>query len=541
MTRIPGRKSKGVAGILAGVILFAILFTAGMSFFLFQIATNHQYDQASQYSQKFQASKTTQLLSIATYPPQGKASSGTKLSAVLTNVGGNSSTIVQFFVRNQTGQVLCINPPLGSYPSCFTRIVGGSSSVNVLPSSFSMGIGGSVNITSSLASNNAGLKGCNVATVCSVNIVTSLGGVFTGSFPLPNALGVTITTTLSSTSIAPGQSVFDTAILTGASTNAGGSVTYSYFDDGDCGASGPPFTKSSLAASAVTNGVVPNSIPVPFASQGQYSWQAYYSGDKAHGDPSALSACEPLSVSQPGVCVPAPGTVCFATVAQGIGSIAFDFNSFKWYSAGACQTWGTNTLGQAPQNSCTLKDGLSSPFAVKGGSLAYTISQTGMSNSGTNLFFSVNITNADPQKRIIVLDQFTQLWFSWFCPEVLGGNGPCAPGPHGQIATTYYGLVNMTGPYFTGKGGPNERNPSLTVLPRVTLNYGQNATLFFGMQENFAGTVPGIPLCGFSVSIPYTSQITPVFIFFHGTLSGTSFGEDFPLASTLWTNIGSSC
>jgi hypothetical protein len=145
----------------------------------------------------------------------------------------------------------------------------------------------------------------------------------------------------------------------------------------------------------------------------------------------------------------------------------------------------------------------------------------------------MNITNADPQSRTIVLDQFTQVWFSWFCPEVIGSNGPCSPGPHGQAATANYGLVNMTTPY--------PRNPSTTVQPGVAIKFKQTATLFFGMQQAVSGIVPGIPLCGFSGSVGFSSQITPMFIFFHGTLGGNAYGQDFPLAAVLWTNIGGSC
>src|SRR5690242_20919861 len=54
---------------------------------------------------------------------------------------------------------------------------------------------------------------------------------------------------------------------------------------------------------------------------------------------------------------------CSSFVSEGLGYISFDFNSFKWYSAGACAPQGPSsgtlaTVGQAPKSSCTLKDGL---------------------------------------------------------------------------------------------------------------------------------------------------------------------------------------
>jgi hypothetical protein len=400
-----------------------------------------------------------------------------------------------------------------------------------------MGLGSTVNITTSYASNNAALAGCSTAASCSINLVTALGNVFTGSFPLPNPTGVSVTTSLNATSIAPGKHAMDTALLAGETSNAGGTVTYSWFNDGTCGALGG--TKTSLPVVTVTNGVVPNSKPQNFSTTGFYSFQAVYSGDT--NNPGATSACEPLNVNAPGQCVTnlniSPPVICSATVAQGLGSLAFDFDSFKWYSSGACSPQGPPALvviGQNPKSSCVLKDGLAGLWGtngVKNGPRAYTISQSGMTNAGSNLWFSINVTNADPQQRTLVVDQYTQIWFSWFCPEVIGSNGPCAPGPHGQIGTSFYGLVNVA----TGTG------TSSTALPTTTIVYGKTATIFFGLQDSDAGSLPGIPLCGFSGQVPFSSQITPVFLFFHGTVGGLEWGMDFPLASTLWTNIGSSC
>lgn len=530
----PSGKKRAVAGILAAVILFAMIFTAGLSFFLYQQVLSHNYDVASHQKQSILVSRTNQQLTIKSHPVQGASSAGTKLSAVLTNVGGNSSTIVQFFVRDQTGNLVCLSPAIGSVASCSTALVS-STNVNVLPSNFSMNIGSSVNMTTGYASNNAAFTNCSAVAVCSINLVTAVGSVFSGSFPLANPFGVSITTTLNATSIAPGHHVLDTALLAGSTANAGGTVTYNWYNDGACGVLGGTKTPL-LPAVVVTNAMVPNSKPQNFSTAGYYSFQAVYSGDV--NNPGATSACEPLNVNTPGQCVTnlsiSPPVICQATVAQGLGSLAFDFDSFKWYSSGACSPQGPVPLvviGQNPKSVCTLKDGLAGAWGtngVKNGPRAYTISQTNMTNAGSNLWFSINVTNADPAQRTLVVDQYTQLWFSWFCPEVVGSNGPCAPGPHGQIGTSFYGLVNVA----TATG------TSSTALPTVTILYGKSTTIFFGLQDSDAGALPGIPLCGFSGSIPFSSQITPVFLFFHGTVGGLQWGMDFPLASTLWTNIG---
>jgi len=531
---------------------------------------------------------------------------------MIVNVGSNSSTIVQFFIRDQAGKIVCLSPVIGTVPSCSTALVS-STNVNVLPSTFSMGIGANDNLTTGYASNNAALTSCSVTAICSIGLVTQIGNVFVGSFPGANANGVSITTALNASTIAPGHHTMDTALLSGQTSNAGGSVTYSWFSDATCGALGG--SKTSLAPVTVTNGVVPNSPIIAFPSASYYSYQAVYSGD-ANNSP-ATSACEPLSVVT-GINACDPNTsICLATAAQGLGSLAFDFNSYKWYTSLGCAPQGTTPfalIGQAPKNSCAVVDGFATagtatigtattltdiskawtvnaysgytvrilsgtgagqtrtissntatvltvsaawatiptatsvyavylPFSVKNSQIAYTISQTSLTNVGTNLFFSINVTNVDLQKRDIVIDQYTQLWFSYFCPTLENANPACGSGNHGGIATTYYGLVNMTSPYFAG-GKPTESSPSLTALPSVTLKYAQTVTLFFGLQDASAsvgGALPGIPLCGLSGTVPFTSQITPAFLFFHGSIGGTQWGLDFPLATTLWTNIGATC
>jgi hypothetical protein len=94
-----------------------------------------------------------------------------------------------------------------------------------------------------------------------------------------------ISTTLSASTITVGQSVTDSATLTGATSNAGGTVTYSVFANNTC--TGTPV--ASGGTKTVTNGVVPNSDPVTFNSAGTFYWQASYSGDA--NNLSAKSTC----------------------------------------------------------------------------------------------------------------------------------------------------------------------------------------------------------------------------------------------------------
>ena len=74
--------------------------------------------------------------------------------------------------------------------------------------------------------------------------------------------------------VAIGAPVFDTAVLTGATATAGGTVTYTAYTNNTC-------TTNPVSAGTVTvtNGVVPQSNPVTFPTAGTFFWQAVYSGD----------------------------------------------------------------------------------------------------------------------------------------------------------------------------------------------------------------------------------------------------------------------
>jgi hypothetical protein len=93
-----------------------------------------------------------------------------------------------------------------------------------------------------------------------------------------------ISTTLSATSVNIGDSVHDSSTLTGATSNAGGTVTYTVYSDNTCTTS-----VASGGTKNVTNGSVPNSDDVTFNSAGDFYWQAVYSGDG--NNQAATSTC----------------------------------------------------------------------------------------------------------------------------------------------------------------------------------------------------------------------------------------------------------
>ncbi|MEZ4625360.1 MAG: hypothetical protein R2843_11360 [Thermomicrobiales bacterium] len=84
--------------------------------------------------------------------------------------------------------------------------------------------------------------------------------------------------------VAVGASVFDTAVLTGATSTAGGTVTYELFDSADCsGEAVATFVKN------VVDGVVEDSDPFVVQAGKTYNWVVTYGGD-ANNDGS-ISEC----------------------------------------------------------------------------------------------------------------------------------------------------------------------------------------------------------------------------------------------------------
>ena len=103
----------------------------------------------------------------------------------------------------------------------------------------------------------------------------------------------TIATSLSSTDIIVGNGVHDSAVLTGASATAGGTVTYTIFSNSAC-----TLNARDAGTVTVTNGIVPDSNNANFTLAGTYYWQALYSGDAENN--GAISACvsEELTVNK---------------------------------------------------------------------------------------------------------------------------------------------------------------------------------------------------------------------------------------------------
>jgi hypothetical protein len=103
----------------------------------------------------------------------------------------------------------------------------------------------------------------------------------------------TIATTLSATSVNVGATVHDSSALTGATSDAGGTVAYTVYTDSGCSQN-----PVSAGTKTVTNGVVPDSNGITFNNAGTFYWQAIYSGDAKNNGASSACASEQLVVNK---------------------------------------------------------------------------------------------------------------------------------------------------------------------------------------------------------------------------------------------------
>jgi hypothetical protein len=106
-------------------------------------------------------------------------------------------------------------------------------------------------------------------------------------------LSPSIATTLSAESIPVGGTVHDSATITGATANAGGTVTYTVYTNDTC-----TDNPQDAGTKTVTNGVVPDSDPITFNTAGDYYWQAVYSGDANNNGATSLCTSEHLVVAK---------------------------------------------------------------------------------------------------------------------------------------------------------------------------------------------------------------------------------------------------
>jgi hypothetical protein len=157
------KRRPGVAGVLAIVILFAMVFTTGVSYLLFINSSNQSVNQANAARQNslLQASQEKVLSMVS-------VSSG-KLVLSVNNTGGVPLTINSFYIVNNTGKV--ITPP----------------GIKALSPPVTLQVGQS---TGGLPTGNIQTGYSYTGTQVTVEMVTARGNTFGAPFP---PIGPTIT------------------------------------------------------------------------------------------------------------------------------------------------------------------------------------------------------------------------------------------------------------------------------------------------------------------------------------------------------------
>ena len=260
---------------------------------------------------------------INTTPNPASGNIGTVLNDSATLSGGNSPTGTITFNLYAPGDTSC----QGTVQYTQGVTVSGNGTYSTTPG-FTSTTAGTYNWTATYSGdtyNNSATSSCGSEQVTIGKNSTS------------------ITTTLSTSTANIGDSVHDSARLTGETSTAGGTVTYhAYAGTNTC--TGTALLNSTKT---VNNGAVPDSDAISFTSAGTYSFQAVYSGDSNNAGSTSDCTTEQLVVNkaQPSIVTNATPSV---TVGQDIkdtatisGLVNPDGTSkitFTLYSDSACKT-----------------------------------------------------------------------------------------------------------------------------------------------------------------------------------------------------------
>jgi len=236
----------------------------------------------------------------------------------------------------------------GLSPSTFSLANGGSqayASVN------SGGYSVTENLTAAQTAAGWTLKGVSCTssgsgtststTGATISITEGFGGVVDCTYTNHINLSPTIATVLSTTTANVGDSINDSSTLSGATSNAGGTVTYHVYSGADT-CTGTDLLNSTVT---VTNGVVPDSSAFTPLSAGTYSFQAVYTGDANNNGASSVCSTEQLLVKTN----PSIGTTLSATSVD-VGSTVHDSSSLSGATGDA---GGQVTYTVYTNNTCT--------------------------------------------------------------------------------------------------------------------------------------------------------------------------------------------
>ena len=200
---------------MAAVIIFAIIFTAGFSYFSFQAASNFSLDKANASAQLVQNRVIQEKLVLGIFPSQVN-----NLWLNITNIGGVPSTIVAVFVTSPGGQLISTGPS--------SPYLVGNPSLNVtLPLAISVGTSTHA-MKQDIAILHAGCPSCSGTFI--VSVLTATGNEFSIQYPTTTIVSTTTVTTdttvtstsSSATTVTVHSSTTSTSVSTSSSTISSG-------------------------------------------------------------------------------------------------------------------------------------------------------------------------------------------------------------------------------------------------------------------------------------------------------------------------------
>lgn len=296
----PNNERRAVSGVLAAVIFFAMLFTAGLSFVLFTFSSYNTYSKAQATAIQAAQAKgaeslllrscdtvNNQLPGVAPYTPPGcSVTTSGDVGVWVQNSGGVSVTITGVMIvdTSVTPNVLTVSPTTSPASPPFLAPSPCGSASCPLPYTLNPGALTVVDTGNTLVATHK----------YAITFITSTGNQFSSTYP-PPPLGIvvpTLTTTLSNYVITQGGSASDTATLVG-STN-GGSISFYYSTVSTCPNGGATQVGTNVAVSGEGN--YPSTTSATFSSSGSYYWYATYTDSSGV---KTTSPCEPLLVQTP--------------------------------------------------------------------------------------------------------------------------------------------------------------------------------------------------------------------------------------------------
>jgi len=185
--RVGGRR-RGVAGLIMAALLFAIIFTAGLSYLLFQSqADRSSYSANALALQAGRLASSEQIAfcaeSVSGSPPATSCRSpntGSALTVTVNDTGGFPVSVVSWFVKNNATGIIVSPPGVVQLASPVNLDVGSSTSFPLTGYSYTSGL-------------------------VLVSLVTSRGSVFTVQYPLSATVTKTIQSSTTTTVTGPGS------------------------------------------------------------------------------------------------------------------------------------------------------------------------------------------------------------------------------------------------------------------------------------------------------------------------------------------------